>query len=49
MKADLRKTIVRKMKEQELIVKQQTEAVLTHSLLDSSTYQQPRTGAVYLS
>ena len=49
MKADLRKTIVRKMKEQELIVKQQRDALLTQYLLESSTYQQARTVAVYLS
>ena len=49
MKADLRKTIVRKMKEQELIVKQQRDALLTQYLLESSAYQQARTVATYLS
>ena len=37
MKADLRKTIVRKMKEQELIVKQQRDALLTQYLLEFDT------------
>ena len=40
MKADLRKTIVRKMKEQEVIVKQQRDALLTQYMLTSSAYQQ---------
>ncbi len=49
MKADLRKTIVRKMKEQELIVKQQRDALLTQYLLKSSVYQHAKTIATYLS
>ena len=49
MKADLRKTIVRKMKEQELIVKQQRDALLTQYLLESSAYQQAGTVTTYLS
>lgn len=36
-------TIVRKMKEQELIVKQQRDALLTQYLLESSAYQQAGT------
>ena len=47
MKADLRKTIVRKMKEQELIVKQQRDALLTQYLLESSAYQQAGTVTTY--
>ena len=49
MKADLRKTIVRKMKEQQLIVKQQRDALLTQYLLESSAYQQAGTVATYSS
>ena len=49
MKTTLRKNIVREMKGQELIAKQQRDALLTQYLLESSTYQQARTVAVYLS
>ncbi|VUW97393.1 putative 5-formyltetrahydrofolate cyclo-ligase [Streptococcus constellatus] len=49
MKADLRKAIVRKLKRQELIVKQQRDVLLTQYLLESSVYQHARTVATYLS
>lgn len=48
MKVDLRKTIIRKMKEQDLIAKQQRDALLTQYLLKTSAYQQARTVATYL-
>ena len=49
MKTTLRKKIVREMKGQELIAKQQRDALLTQYLLKSSVYQHAKTIATYLS
>ena len=48
MKVNLRKNIIRQMKGQEVIAKQQRDAVLTQNLLETLAYQHARIIATYL-
>ena len=48
MKVNLRKNIIRQMKEQEVIAKPQRAAVLTQNLLETLAYQHARIIATYL-
>ena len=48
MKVNLRKNIIRQMKGQEVIAKQQRDAVLTQNLLETLAYQHAKIIATYL-